>query len=99
MVRNSPCIKHGTYAAALAAVQLSSLYAIGHQPAMLHRIINRFRNVARKEDPAIVLENIPSDFRDYIDASRRDAALVACAASLDTDETVVMSSAFNSLKR
>ena len=80
MVRNSPCIKHGTYAAALP---LSLLYAVGHEFAVLHRIINRLRNVARKEDPAIVLENIPSDFRHYIDASRRDAALFA---SLDTDE-------------
>ncbi len=76
-----------THPAVLAPTPFASPYAVGHQPDVLHRIVEVFRKAARRGGPATVLSDGPSDCRFHIEAPEPDAALVAYAASLGINES------------
>ena len=83
----------------LATMPLASLYAFAHQPGVLYRIIGQFRNVARTEDPAIVLENAPSE---SATTSKRPNLMPRWSPTLPhwaLMKAAVMNSAFHWLKR
>lgn len=90
----------GTHAAVLAKMPFSSLHTVGHQPVVLHHIINRFRNVARAKDPAIVLEKtLP---RTAATTSKHPSLMRLWSLALPRwtpMKTVVTNSAFNLLNK